>query len=62
MITKSREEIDKDVDLILQGKKPNTPSKNEVKSKPKNYTNYVKKNKKKWKNWKSQPRTFENNK
>ena len=61
-ILKTPEELDKDVNKILDGKKPNTRSKNQVTGLPKSYTNYLGDNKNKWKNWKSQPRTFEGNK
>lgn len=57
-ILKTREELDADTDLILSGKEPNTPSKNQIKKIPGNYTGYLKDNKDKWKNWKSKPRSF----
>lgn len=60
-IIKSREELDKDTTLILEGKDPTTPSKKEVKKVPGNYTRYLKDNKEKWKNWKNPPRTFTTN-
>jgi hypothetical protein len=53
-IVKSKEEISEDTDLILAGKEPDTPSKRQVKSNPKNYTNYVK-------DTKFKSRTFERN-
>jgi len=61
-VLKTREELDKDLDLILKGEAPSTPSANEVKGLPNNYTGYLKENKKKFENWKTPPRTFENNK
>jgi hypothetical protein len=61
-VLKTREELDKDTDLILAGKEPNTPSVNQVSKKPKTYTNYLSDNKDKWKNWKNKPRSFELNK
>lgn len=61
-ILKTPEEIEEDLDKILSGKQPTTPSKNTVKKLPKAYTNYVKQNKQKWADYKNQPRTFERNK
>ena len=54
-VLKTREELDKDTDLILEGKEPNTPSKNSVDKIPKSFTNYFDDNKDKFKNWKTKP-------
>ena len=60
-VMKTREELDKDNDLILAGKEPNTKSENEVKGVPKEYAKESKAWLEKSKNWKNQPRTFANN-
>lgn len=60
-ILKTREELIQDTELILQGKEPNTKSKNEVTKVPKHYKKYISENKKKWENWKNQPRFVTNN-
>lgn len=61
-ILKSRRELDSDIDKILSGGTPNTPSKREVRRIPRNYNTYVGQNGKKWENWKSVPRSFAINK
>lgn len=55
-IIKSREEINQDIDKILAGGEPNTPSKREVKKMPSVFNSYIKENGKKWENWKNPPR------
>lgn len=60
-IIKTREELDKDTDRILAGKKPNTPSKNAVDENPASFNRYIEENQDKWKNWKTKP-NFVNNK
>lgn len=60
-VLKTREELDKDTDLILAGKQPTTPSTNEVKNTPENYKKVTKDLNKKWAKRKSKPRTFKNN-
>lgn len=59
-ILKTRDELDKDIDLILDGKEPKTVSKNEVKENPKSYDNYIKDNSDLWANWKNKPRFLVN--
>lgn len=59
-ILKSKSELDKDLDLILEGKEPTTPSKNQVNGLSKNFTKYVKDNEDLWKNWKNKPRFLVN--
>jgi len=58
-ILKSKEELDSDLDKILAGEKPNTPSKNSIYDKPENFNKYIVDNPKKFKN---PGRTFEANK
>ncbi len=60
-IIKTRKELDADNELILEGKVPNTSSKNQVNKIPKKYNKYVSENKDKWKNWKNKPRFVINN-
>ena len=52
--------MDEDMDLMLDGKPPDTYSQNTVDAIPKHYKRYVKDNAKKWKNWKSKPRFLKN--
>jgi len=59
-IRKTREELSKDIDNILAGGEPNTPSVNTVHKNPANFNQYVKENEKKWKNWKNKPRFLVN--
>lgn len=61
-ILKTREEMREDTKKILQGKEPDTKSKNEVNEVPEHFKEYVKTNEKKWANWKNQPRFMEYNK
>jgi hypothetical protein len=61
-ILKTKEELSKDVDLILSGKEPLKTSENLVSDLPNHYTSYLKDNEKKWNGYKNPPRTFENNK
>lgn len=60
-ILKTREELDKDVDQILNGEEPSSKSVNKVGDKPKHYYTYIKENEDKWKNWKNKPRFLEKN-
>lgn len=59
-VLKTREELKEDTKKILAGDEPDTPSKNTVKSIPKNFDEYIKDNKEKWANWKNQPRFLKN--
>ena len=59
-ILKTRDELDKDIDNILAGKEPNTPSKNQVSKNPASFNKYVKENNELWKNWKNKPRFLVN--
>jgi hypothetical protein len=61
-ILKTKEELSADVDKILAGKEPNTPSANQIGGVPKNYSDFVGQNKDKWENLKNPPRTFNKNK
>ena len=60
-ILKTDDEIDKDTDLILSGKEPDTKSVNEVSKKPNNYNSYISENVSKWDNYKNKPRFYTNN-
>lgn len=61
-IVKTPEEIEEDVDKILSGRKPDTPSKNTVRKLPIGYKKIVQENKQKWADLKNPPRTFDRNK
>lgn len=60
-IIKTKEELEEDLSLILDGKNPSAESVNKVKEIPLNYKTYLEDNKAKWTNWKTLPRTFERN-
>lgn len=59
-ILKTREELNEDTDRILEGKTPNTPSKNQVDKNPENFNKYIDDNKGKWDNWKTKPYFLKN--
>lgn len=57
-ILKTREEMDEDIQLIIQGGTPTRTSTNLVSQNPKNYTNFLKNNEQMCANWKNKPLTF----
>lgn len=61
-IRKTREELSKDIDKILAGEEPDTPSVNTVHKNPANFNQYIKDNQKKWAKWKNKPRFLVNHK
>lgn len=61
-VLKTRDELDKDLDQILAGNEPNTPSVNAVDTLPQSFSNYVAKNEKTWQNWQTPPRFITSNK
>ncbi len=59
-ILKSREEMDKDIDRLLEGKGPLKSSKNKVYYLPGAFTGYISRNSDLWSNWSNKPRFLSN--